>query len=494
MSLGLADIPPEVPGRVIDAILKGLPLDADRMAASRKAHDYYDLANHVHLRRSRLEKQDQFESREFFLLPVLRRVIDSMIRMLYPTKPVRKIDPRAEQWLSAIYEEEQIDDLMTTADQYAQIDGAVAIHIYAKGVAPDRTLGITLYAGYEFVPVFDDDPLNPFAVVTISEEVEEDGRIEKYYEIWTDDVHAKGKPCEKRKEMEWKILPEPNIYGCLPFEFGHAKRPIRSFWEGGYGDYLSRLNAAADGKASDTSLTESQSLPTGWMKAEPGKEIVAGAGTYNLLKEGEEPPVYTSPEYDAITGVDTMKEWVFFVTGMLGVPRSELEGSVDSGESGIAILLKRLPLYELAMQRQPRWSRTEREMARLAWRIGVSQGLVAPTPDPISLSMLWPPPSVPLKTPDAVSIDQIDLDARLASRTSITMRDYGVSRETAQEMLRQIDADEQEIIDGTALADAPVAIARDPGANRYDIATHLAIASPGADGAGSDPSLESAGV
>jgi hypothetical protein len=123
----------------------------------------------------------------------------------------------------------------------------------------------------------------------------------------------------------------------------------------------------------------------------------------------------------------------------------------------------------------------------------VSQVTGAP---PITLSMLWPPPSVPLKTPDAVNIDQIDLDARLASRTSIVMRDYGVSRETAQEMLRQIDADEQELTYESGFADAPAApVARDPAANKYDIATHLTIASPGgADGAGSDPGAPLAGV
>lgn len=437
-----------------------LRFDAARHELARRALDYFHLKGRKHIKPRANESSTSFAGRPKRSVGLTRSAVAALTQHLYNPGPTRRHeDPRADEVLQSLYQANQINSLLSLADAWSTLHGAVGVCLTATPDQPKRLARLDLFGGHELaVWTPSDDPGTPIGVCAVGWSC----RSEEWtYTIWTADERRvyRGKQGKTPKKIE----EGPNPYGVLPFAFLHLPGVIVSdFWEGGLGEYLSEANAEIDRELSDSAQQAQAAVPIGYLRnTNLSQQLIIQAGYFNRLLAGTAgaPPEigYAQAQWDAGSAMAGVEAYVYLALELVGVPRSSVRLDLSQGISGIAVVMEQLPLLTRATQRQPHAARFESELASMVLRC---LGSFYRRPELIraadlTLRLQWPELRLPVPMPEKDEASQWLLDLGLISPLMIAQERFGLTRDEAIRHLTQVKADGAELFEPPSATSGP---------------------------------------
>lgn len=462
-------MPPLNYDRMIAEIRGGLKCARQELDEAREAQAFYDFEGERYaawrFAREAESPADQ-QMRPYRPSGFTREIVEVLCEHLYSPGPSRRwSDAAGQELLDRVYADNDIQGLMADADELATLNDCCAIQIDAgDGDFGSRPCTLRIWSRDQF-HVFTDprDALKPVAVVTIDEYDET-----RRYRLWTDEEvrtfeTSKAGLSGGTAPQEVPGSPEPNTYGELPFAFVHYKRPVRKFFEPGLQDLIVKAEIRINDRLSrlDESihkhlnpLPTAKNVPADWQPiVEPMRFIrlrsSGGIGASGGYDRPADPELSLLQATIDIAGawLDT-QNYAQMVLEAARVPMSSVRMEQTGVASGIALVVEQAPLLTRARRRRGPFARYELDLARkvlacLGRHYGRPQ-LVASAASG-RLSLAWPQPSIPIPTQDRLDMLTSEVRGGYKSHVQAVGEWYGVDRDQAVEILRQIDADTKEL-------------------------------------------------
>jgi hypothetical protein len=396
-----------------------------------------------------------------------RQAVDVLTEHLYCPGPSRKWDaPAGDEFLERVYRDNRIDAIMRESDRMSTLQDVMAIQVDAgESKFDDKPIKLRPWTAEEFHAWEDPDDRGTIAAVVTIDRYDQQTR----YRLWTDD---EVRTFITRKvngtaggRVAFQVGPaEPNTYRCLPFAFVHYDRPTRDFWQPGIGGLVVNAhNGLEDGFSRLAQAVHKHLYPLPWAKNVPdGFQVVMGqpnlflrlpkramtpgpGGDYRMAPDAE--VGYLQANIDVQGMLAYLRGYVDQVLEAIRIPQSAIRMEQVGVASGISLLVEQAPLLTRARSRRGPFGEYEEELARTILRCSGNhygrQDLVAASKEGV-LILGWPVPSVPIPTDDWLQLELLKVQAGLQSRVRIAEQAYGVSRDQAIEILRQVKIDEDE--------------------------------------------------
>jgi hypothetical protein len=459
------DMTPPV-ATLAEEVQAGLPAAMARLVEAQANEDFYQMENERHLEKRPNEEQADFDARPKRYSRLTRTVIRRLTKPLYKPGPTRvwEGDETIQDFLDGIYQDVQINSRMASADRAATLNDVAALQIEATG-DPEKPLRYWLWKAHEFeVFLFDNDPVNPWAVCTIERIRASLGQMMTRYRLWSawervtylTEPWNSGRTTGGRRAE--RMVPEesgPTPYpGVLPFVFVRNEPPDCRFWEGGIGSALREANESIDREMSDLAEhVEAFLNPLPWAKNLPAEtRMLHKVGRFIHLPNMPGQRVgdmRSEPEIgylQAQLGVEAA--WLDIQTFAdntleeLEVPLTIVRSDAAADFSGAAIIEKQVPLIEYTQARQGDFAETEKELAAKSLAVvsvfydgGESYRAAAEDPQ---LVCVWPEPRPSIATSERNVADQWELDQGLADPIEILARRRGLTLDQAEQLARNI--------------------------------------------------------
>lgn len=463
---------------LVSEIESGLKNESSRLQDSRDNRRFAD--GHFEEYPTRVENASGERADYRRTTRLFGRIADVLTQHLYKRPPTRTIanHPQATEWLRRLYRRRAVDAKWAEADRLTVI-GDVAALQFAGSDDPASPLLCHLWPADQLVVWTDpDDPTEAEAVATLD-----------FYDasrrltLWTEETRAtfvtpKQGATQTQGGTAWRLVrEEPNPYrtadgseGLLPFAFAHFRFPTTDFWQGGPGNGLRRFNdhvnyrldSSGDalrfsrfpiGVASgtDPSWTPPTQVKPGMFLRLPGDPgDAAGNGQTQANLSYLTPPLgwVESDWMDLNSYIDRCLEDE-------GIPPGTIRLS-NQATSGVQLIVEQAPLLAWAEARRVPFGRYEERAAKTAIAVAASHlrnngrpdaMLEAAAADPdFALGMHWAPLYVQLPGPERDRTDEWRLEMGFASKLQLLMEREDLTREQALEQLRQVQADNAELL------------------------------------------------
>jgi hypothetical protein len=454
-----------------DEVRSGLPSSATRRDGARTAEEVYQYRSLQYLEKREAESDDRFRARPKRTTTVLRGVTDKLAEPVYDPGPTRAWpdDLVVQEWLSRAYAACAVDALLLEAEAAATLNHVAAVQVEATGDAR-RPIRLWLWKGHQLeVITRDDDPVNPWAVVTIDAVASGPRKIRTRYRAWSagelreyrtepfDDATTAG-----GRRADWLAQAGPTPYpGVLPFVFLRAKPApsVSTFWEGGIGQPLVALNLDLDRCESNLAEhVEAFLNPIAYARnIQDSQRLFIRPGDFVVLKgtaaqrtgdaRSEPDLAYLQAELGVEPARLDMKARCDATLEELGLPLTTIRSDSSTDLSGVAIVAKAVPLTRRTRKRQRQLTEFEQELAAKILAVAAAwygpQGwpdatrAMAAAREP-ALVVTWPEPQIPLPTPERDAADAWELEQGLTDPIEVLARRRGITLEQAEALAAQI--------------------------------------------------------
>jgi len=394
-----------------------------------------------------------------------RQLIEILTEHLYSPGPSRTwSDPAGDEALQRVYQDNHIDALMLRADQLSTLNDAAAVQIDAgEGDWAQKPATLRLWGADEF-HVWS-EPGNrtvPGAVCTIDRY-----DLRTTFRLWTREKVYTFETKKSELMMGGRtaklVGTEVNTYGCLPFFFTHFELPVRRFWEPGIGDLLvqgeirvndrlSRLDESINKHLNPVAIAENVEdnfqlilESQRFIKLNHAKMRVGPSGGY---EDGPEPKLYyLQANIDSASAWDDLLKYTNQLLEATHTPASAVRMEQEGVQSGIALIVEQAPLLTRARKRRGPYGIYETDGARtILTCLGnhYRRPKLVRSAQTGNLILGWPAPSVPVPTNDWFELELAKIAAGTKSLIMTIQEIYGVTRDHALQILRQIRADQDE--------------------------------------------------
>jgi hypothetical protein len=456
------------PKQLIVEVEKGLETEAQgRMDRAKRAIDFWRHDGEQHMQEflRPAETAWDYAQRPYRDSGLTAEIVGVLTQHLYAPGPSRTwSEPAGQEFLERVYSDNHLDALMLRCDELATLGDAAALQVDVdEGDFAKKPVTLRVWGPDEFHVWEDPDNRNQPAAVVTKDKYDQQTR----YRLWTDEecytfLTKKGEGTSGGR-VATLVGTEPNTYQCLPFGFVHYNYPAQTFWECGPGDFIARSEIRANDRLSrldeavqrylDPHLLVKNARP-GWrLVAKPGQPVLLPSGGVIQGPDGPEPGPPVELEYlqghpDIAVAWEDLRGGILQVLEAMGVPESAIRQVQASVASGIALLVEQAPLLTRARGRRSAFGVYEGELARTVLRCAGNHyrraELVTAAAKGI-LSLGWPAPSIPVPTDDWLQTEVAKVQAGLKSLIMVAQEMYGVAREQAVEILRQVKADQDEL-------------------------------------------------
>jgi hypothetical protein len=465
----LSSVPPI--DSIDEEVRAGLPGEAERMARARLNEDYYALRNDRHIARRESEDEASFAARPKVTSAMTMQAIAKLTELLYGPGPTRTLSnsPALDAWLQGVYGDVHVSNRFEAADRAATLNDVAAIQVEATG-DPRRPIRLWPWQAHElavFCP--DDDPTTPWAVVTCEclrdRRAGHRGMMRTRYRVWTaaerrtylSAPHANaGVLCgvEAVETVEAESGPSP-YPGVLPFTLVRNQPVEATFWDGGIGTPLRKANAAVDQKLSAIAEHLQTFLnPKGFVQNVSADcqftERVGGFIRLTAMRGAQEGENHLAPSVFYLQPTLAVEQAWLDVTKTadlaleeLGLPITAIRDQAATDLSGIAIVVRMMPLLSYTRKRQPRFSEYEVDLAA---RILAVAGLHYELPEHLraardpKLLVVWPQVSFPAPSVERDEGDRWELEQGLADPIEVLARRRGLTLQQAEDLAGEIAA------------------------------------------------------
>jgi hypothetical protein len=473
--------------KVVAEVEKGLETEAkQRMGEAQDALDFYNYRGQMHMTESLAENEGAIGSvkRRFRPSGLVREIANVLTQHLYNPGPSRTwSEPAGDEFLQKVYSDNHVNALMKRCDKLGTVADAAAIQVDADmSRFEDRPIVLRVWGPDEFHTWEDPDDRTQVGAVVTRDKYDEQTR----YRLWTADefrtfMTQKGSGTSGGR-VATQVDARENPYGCIPFGFTHYEYPVQAFWEPGIGDFLkpaeecvndrlSRLNQAIHAHLNPLAIMYN-AVPGIRIVVEPQRFIALPGPRPEMGKQGmastEGPrPEYLQAHIDVASAWEDLRGYLVQVLEACGVPQSAVRMEQSGVASGISLLVEQAPLLTRARERRIDWGIYETEFARTILRCAGSyygRADLVGAAKAGTLSLGWPAPSIPVPTDDWIQTERQKVELGIKSLIMVTAEMYGVAREQAVEILKQVkdDQDELERINPDLKPEPPLPTGKDP--------------------------------
>lgn len=448
----------------------GLNNESTEMDSALERQAFYDYDGRRyerHFRRDAEAFQD-WKERSHRASGFLRECVGKLCSHLYCPGPGRKWnEPAGNDFLLGVYRDNLIDSLFHEADKLSTLNSVVAIQIDA-GLGDFAIMPITYRLwGREHFAVWT-SPEDDRVVDAVCTKDIYDAQIR--YRLWSDTecwtfLTRKQPPSVRGGQpttggvaatLETR---EKHDYGVLPFTFIHYELPIKTFETVAVGEFLFRAEICIDNRlmkldeAIDNNMNPlgcAEGVDENWKPIlgpnrfirMPRANPVMDAGGYS---PGEAAKLYYLDRRVDVGGSwEDLKEYILQCLDAVGIPRSAVRMEQMGVASGISLMVEQEPLLKRAEVRRTIYRSYEYDLAyRTLCCAGNHYGKseLVNTAETGELALAWPQPRLAVNTTDKLELGLQEVQSGLKSHLMLIMDWYGVGREEAMEIVRQIQAD-----------------------------------------------------
>jgi hypothetical protein len=459
-----------------EEVESGLPnerRDMDQAAERQAFFDYEGFRYEKHFRRD-AESSFDFQGRSHRPSGFLRECIEVLCEHLYCPGPARRWSESAgDELLQRVYTDNLINSLMLEADTLSTLNEVTAIQIDAGlGDFALKPITYRLWGKEQFAVWTDpDSAATPIAVCTKDTyDLQTRYRLWSDAEVWTFTTErlqtglAGGTFPTAGGRVAYLRSKEDHDYGCLPFTFVHYTLPIRSFDVTCIGEYLWKAEITIDDRLSilDESIKKylnpipvAEGVPADWKpNVEPGRFIrLPRAGPILTPAGGYEPGefarlYYLTATIDVTSAWDDLLKYINQALEASRVPASAVRMQEQGVASGIALIVEQEPLLKRAERRRATFAVYEQDLAcRTLLAAGNHYGMpgLVTAAESGKLITAWPTARLAINTPDKLELGIGEVQAGLKSHLMLLQDWYGIGREEAIELAKQIKADQDEL-------------------------------------------------
>lgn len=451
------------------AIEGGLSNALGDLDAAVERQNFFDYAGEQWSSRFQRDAESAFDYKGRGHRPsgFLRECVDVLCEHLYCPGPSRRwSEPAGDEVLQRVYADNHIDAVMQEADLLSTLNQVTAIQIDAgEGDYALKPITYRLWGREQFVVWTDaNDSTKPIAIVTRDKSDEQSRyRLWSDTEVWTYTT-AKVSLGGMGGRAPVRIAADKHDYGCLPFSFVHYRLPIRSFEVSCVGEFLHQAELRIDNRLNqlDESIAKhlnpipvAEGVPPEWKPiVEPMRfirmplsgPILGPSGGY---EKGEYAKLYfLQPMVDSAGAWDDLLKYINQALQAARVPLKAVSLDEMGVMSGIALIIEQAPLLTRARRRRGPAGVYETDLARRTlYCCGNHYGMsaIATAAEKGKLTLGWPQPSVPIPTPDALELATKEVEAGLKSHLMLIQQWYGIPRDQALELIKQINDDTAEV-------------------------------------------------
>jgi hypothetical protein len=397
----------------------------------------------------------------------LRQCVETLCEHLYCPGPSRRwSEESARELLDRIYEDNLVDAVLGEADTLATLNGYAAIQIdAAAGDFAERPITYRLWGREQLAVWTDPDNANcPMVVCTVDKmDLRTRYRVWSDAEVWTYLTKKAEETAGGR--VAYLESKEPHDYGCLPFTFIHYNLPLREFDVSCPGEYLHKAEIRIDNRlnALDNSINKhlnpipvAEGVPAGWQPTIEALRFIrlprAGPsiGSTGGYEPGEFARLYfLQPQVDVAGAWSDLTAYMNQAFRSARVPISASMVEEAPGViSGIALLLVEAPLFKRARKRRGIYQVYEHDLARRTLLCVANHYDMAGLRGAAikgRMTLGWPQPTIPVPTPDALELLNQEVSGGFKSHLMAVQQWYGVTRDQAVELIKQIKADTDEL-------------------------------------------------
>jgi hypothetical protein len=451
-----------------EEVERGLSNERPRLNHAVMARAFYDYEGR---RYSTLFTRDAETTFDFLGRPYrpsgfTREVVDVLTEHLYCPGPQRTwTDAAGQELLDRVYADNHIDALMLRCDQLSTLADVVAIQVDAReGQFNDKPITLTLWEAGEFAAWTDPDDCTKIVAVCTIDRHDQQTRYKLWSaeEVWIYQTKkADGTSGGRVATLQSRLKHD---YGCIPFSFYHYEQPIQSFWSTGISelvvnaeirinDRLSRLDEAINKHLNPLAIAKNADdkfNPT----VEPQRFIRLNSarmrpGPSGGFESGPDPELsYLQATIDVAGAWDDLLKYINQVLEAVRVPASAIRMEQTGIQSGIALIVEQAPLLTRARRRRYPASIYETNLAKTILTCAgnhYGKQQLANSAKSGRLVTAWPKPSVPVPTTDALELGLGEVQAGLKSLLGLIQDWYGVTRDQALELAKQISKDNADL-------------------------------------------------
>jgi hypothetical protein len=455
--------------KLVEEVEKGLSTEAkQRMTEAQRAIDFFAFRGKQHMGEYLLDSEGQFGAgrRQYRASGLVREIVNVLTDHLYSPGPSRTWDqPAGQDFLERVYSDNHVDSLMLRCDQLSTLGDAAAIQVDVdEGVFEDKPVTLRVWGPDEFHVWEDPDCRSRAAAVVTKDKYDEQTR----YRLWTDEevrtfVTQRGGGTAGGR-VATQIAAEPNTYGCLPFGFAHYDYPVQCFWEAGIGDFLEDSEIRVNDRLSrlDEAIHKHLNPVPYVTNGTPGMRLTMEAQRFVILpgarqvmgSKGVETTDgatlgYLQASIDVASAWEDLRGFILQVLEACGVPQSAVQLDYTDAPSGISIVIRSAPLLSRAKKRQGPYSIYETGLARTILRCAgnhYGRADLVQAAKAGKLSLGWPAPSVVVATADWLDTEKLKVEMGVKSVVMVAQEMYGVPREQALEIIKQVTVDQEELV------------------------------------------------
>jgi hypothetical protein len=446
---------------------KGLTDHEQTWAQFRREIAYYLNEGHRFVPSREAEQAIDKQARPKLGLHITHKVVNELAKGLYAHPgPTRKVanSPEADNLYQAVCKEHRLNKVLHKVDRMTYLHGVCGVQVVpnldaAKSrktgtpalKSPDAPVKFRTWTADEFaVWTEDDDPSCPWAVV-IKSVVGGKTRLQ----LWTDEAiqtyYSAGKVIlGPTSEDTFYLDPSqsgPNPFGVLPFVFCHNEDNTDGFWTPGLGNTLVNTCFWLDQVLSDST----HAVQTYCMPEKYSRNLSVSSRLVNRPGDPME-LIERDPSKDAD---------VFFRQPDLAVPAvwMQIENTVNETlegldipfqiqiqataqpESGVALIVRKAPLFDKWRIRQDCFKHFECRLARLAARVAAvstNNETLAVMADTLELDVEFPEYSFPIPSLEKDQSDEWELSHGLTDEVELIKQRYGLTERQAFERLELI--------------------------------------------------------
>ncbi len=454
--------------KIYDDVEHGLASCEHRMNDAAMSQAFWDYQGKRFMQVFLRDAETPFDyvQRPYRAAGLVRELIEVLCEHLYSPGPSRTWDqPAGNDFLQTVYEDNHFDAMMLRADQLSALNDVAAVQVDAdEGNFEDKPITLRLWGAQDFAVWCDPDNRTvPKVACTVDRYDHADT-----YRLWTETEVRRYETPKSENITGGRaakfIDATPHDYGCLPFAFVHYCQPITSFWEVGIGtmltqgeirvnDRLSRLDESVNKHLNPVPIAEN--VPDDWHPIlEPQRFIrLAGSkmrpGATGGMEEGQQPKLsYLEAHIDIAGAWDDLLKYLNQILQAVKVPASAVRMEQQGMASGIALIVEQAPLLTRARARRRPFSLYETEIARCILRCAgghYKRAELVTAAKSGKLALGWPQPTVPVPTQDNLDLLLGQVERGLKSLVMAAQEWYGVDRESAFQILEQVEEDNEEL-------------------------------------------------
>lgn len=444
---------------------RGLPNERAGLDAASERQDFFDYDGERWESKFKRDAESSFDyqGRPHRPSGFLRMCVEVLTEHLYGPGPSRTwTDTPGRDFLDRVYHDNLIDVLMGEADVLSTLNQAAAIQIDAgAGDFEDRPIAYRIWGREQFCAWPDpDDPRKAAVVCTRDQhDLRTRYRLWSDTEVWTYSTRkADGTSGGRAARLESR---EPHDYGGLPFTIAHYKLPTRDFDVSCPGEFLHKSEVRIDNRLNflDESITKhlnpipvAEGVDALWKPTiEPMRFIRMPLAHPTVASDGGYQPGQYARLYFLQPQVDVAGAWADLTSYMnqaLRAARVPIQAALIDEQpgviSGIALILAEAPLFKRARKRRGVFSVYEQDLARrtlscAGHHYGRPELLASATAGRLVLG--WPQPTIPVPTEDTLALLKDEVASGFKSFLMAIQQWYGIGRDEAEELLRQVRRD-----------------------------------------------------